>query len=142
MTWWRTWRVSNERRTQNAERRIKKGTTREAPPQFCILHSAFCVLHSSRDRAMTEYAQTNEPELAQTWAPAPGLFGWLMETGHKEIGMRYIVTAMFFFAAAGIEAALMRMQLSQPNNTLLSPDRYNQLFTMHGTTMMFLFAVP
>src|SRR4051812_5001791 len=91
---------------------------------------------------MTEYAQTNELELAHTWAPAPGLLGWFSETGHKEIGLRYIVTAMCFFAAAGIEAALMRFQLAKPNNTFLGPDTYNQLFTMHGTTMMFLFAVP
>src|SRR3954449_3798901 len=91
---------------------------------------------------MTEYALTNERELAATWAPAKGVLGWLSETGHKEIGMRYIFTAMCFFAVAGIEAAFMRMQLSRPNNALLSPDTYNQLFTMHGTTMMFLFAVP
>src|SRR3954462_14090008 len=91
---------------------------------------------------MTEYAQTNELELAHTWAPAPGLLGWFSETGHKEIGLCYIVTAMCFFAAAGIEAALMRFQLAKPNNTFLGPDTYNQLFTMHGTTMMFLFAVP
>jgi len=91
---------------------------------------------------MSEYALTNEPELAATWAPKKGVLGWLSETGHKEIGLRYIVTAMCFFAVAGIEAAFMRLQLSRPDNTLLGPDMYNQLFTMHGTTMMFLFAVP
>jgi cytochrome c oxidase subunit 1 len=56
--------------------------------------------------------------------------------------MRYIVTAFIFFIAGGIEAAFMRWQLSRPENHFLSPDMYNQIFTMHGTTMMFLFAVP
>src|SRR5205823_10963099 len=80
--------------------------------------------------------------LEKTWAPARGLLGWLTETGHKQIGMRYIVTAFVFFGLGGIEAALMRVQLMKPENTFLSPDRYNQIFTMHGSTMMFLFAVP
>src|SRR5256886_2801496 len=80
--------------------------------------------------------------LEKTWAPARGLFGWLVETGHKELGLRYILTAFFFFIAGGIEAALMRIQLARPENHFLGPDAYNQLFTMHGTTMMFLFAVP
>jgi cytochrome c oxidase subunit I len=81
-------------------------------------------------------------QLARTWAHAPGIIGWLSETDHKKIGIRYIVTALCFFTVAGIEAALMRLQLSKPENTLLNPDLYNQIFTMHGTTMMFLFAVP
>jgi cytochrome c oxidase subunit I+III len=81
-------------------------------------------------------------ELSKTWAHWPGLYGWLCETDHKKIGLRYIITALLFFTAAGIEAALMRYQLSAPEKTFLNPDQYNQLFTMHGTTMMFLFAVP
>ena len=56
--------------------------------------------------------------------------------------MRYIVTAFIFFALAGLLAAAMRIQLALPENTSLGPDRYNQFFTVHGTTMMFLFAVP
>src|SRR5437764_14267069 len=85
---------------------------------------------------------TEQEQLARTWAHAPGFLGWLSETDHKKIGLRYIITALCFFTAAGIEAALMRLQLSRPENTLLNPDLYNQIFTMHGTTMMFLFAVP
>src|SRR5439155_18640600 len=81
-------------------------------------------------------------QLERTWAPAKGLLGWLTETGHKEIGMRYIVTAFVFFLAGGIEAALMRIQLMKPENHFLDPDLYNQIFTVHGSTMMFLFAVP
>src|SRR4051812_8896363 len=79
---------------------------------------------------------------ARAWGTPPGVVGWLSSIDHKLIGRRFIVTAMGFFAAGGILAALMRMQLAKPDNTLIGPDLYNQLFTMHGTTMMFLFAVP
>jgi cytochrome c oxidase subunit 1 len=83
-----------------------------------------------------------EPTLARTWASPPGLWGWLTNVDAKEIGKRYIVTAMIFFVLGGILAALMRAQLARPESGLISPDRYNQIFSMHGTTMMFLFAVP
>ena len=81
-------------------------------------------------------------ELERTWYVPRGLIGWFCVVDHRTIGKRYIATAFGFFIAAGILAALMRIQLSGPNNTFLGPDRYNQIFTMHGTTMMFLFAVP
>jgi cytochrome c oxidase subunit I+III len=81
-------------------------------------------------------------ELEQTWRVGPGFWGWLCAAEHHEIGKRFIVTAFGFFLAGGVLAALMRLQLARPNNTLLGPDLYNQVFTMHGTTMMFLFAVP
>jgi cytochrome c oxidase subunit I+III len=80
--------------------------------------------------------------LDRTWADGRGLIAWMSTTDHKAIGRRYIVTAFGFFTLAGVLAALMRAQLSRPENTLLGPDLYNQIFTMHGTTMMFLFAVP
>ncbi|TMG99089.1 MAG: cytochrome ubiquinol oxidase subunit I, partial [Betaproteobacteria bacterium] len=72
----------------------------------------------------------------------PGLIGWISTVDHKAIGRRFIVTAFGFFALAGMMGGLMRHQLSVPSNTIVGPDFYNQLFTMHGTTMMFLFAVP
>jgi cytochrome c oxidase subunit I+III len=81
-------------------------------------------------------------QLHRTWAPHRGLIGFLSEVDHKSIGIRFIVTAMGFFALGGILAMLMRIQLAVPENTFLGPDLYNQIFTMHGTTMMFLFAVP
>ena len=81
-------------------------------------------------------------ELERTWARPRGLRGWCTDTDHKAIAMRYIVTAFVFFVLGGIEAALMRLQLARPENHFLSPDQYNQIFTVHGTTMMFLFAVP
>jgi hypothetical protein len=80
--------------------------------------------------------------LEQTWGDAPGLWGWITTVDHKRIGRRYLVTALIFLALGGLLAALMRIQLSGANRDFLDPDRFNQIFTMHGTTMMFLFAVP
>ena len=65
-----------------------------------------------------------------------------MTVDHKRIGILYIVSAFIFFIAGGIEALLMRIQLAQPENKFLSPDTYNQIFTMHGTTMIFLVVMP
>jgi len=80
--------------------------------------------------------------LEQTWRDPPGLFGWLATINHKSIGKRFIVTAFGFFVAGGLLAAAIRLQLARPDSRLIGPDLYNQIFTMHGTTMMFLFAVP
>ncbi len=87
-------------------------------------------------------AETERSELYRTLSDGGGLFGWLSVTTHQAIGMRYIVTAFIFLLLGGVEALAMRLQLARPENGLLGPDRYNQIFTMHGTTMMFLFAVP
>jgi len=80
--------------------------------------------------------------LEEVWSDRAGFWGWLTAVDHKSIGKRYIITTFLMFIAGGIEAAMMRMQLARPENTLLGPDKYNQIFTTHGTTMMFLFAVP
>jgi len=80
--------------------------------------------------------------LDRTWSDPPGLWGWLSAINHKAIGRRFIITTFGFFIAGGLLAVLMRLQLIRPQNTLIGPDLYNQIFTMHGTTMMFLFAVP
>jgi cytochrome c oxidase subunit 1 len=80
--------------------------------------------------------------LSGVWSDGSGLWAWLTTVDHKIVSKRLIVTAFFMFVAGGIEAALMRAQLARPENTLIGPDRYSQLFTTHGTTMMFLFAVP
>lgn len=80
--------------------------------------------------------------LAETWKTPAGLWGALSTVDHKIIGRRYIFTAFVFLALGGVLAALMRIQLAQPEARLLGPDRYNQIFTMHGANMMFLFAVP
>ncbi|HEX8180029.1 MAG TPA: cytochrome c oxidase subunit I [Pyrinomonadaceae bacterium] len=81
-------------------------------------------------------------ELARTWAKGRGLYAWLTNTEHKVIATRYIVTSFIFFLLGGIEAAVMRLQLARPESRVVGPDLYNQIFTVHGTTMMFLFAVP
>jgi cytochrome c oxidase subunit I len=80
--------------------------------------------------------------LLKTWGRPPGLVGWLSTTDHKEVGRRYLVTAFAFLVLGGLLAIAMRLQLAKPDSGLIDPDRYNQIFTMHGTTMMFLFAVP
>jgi cytochrome c oxidase subunit 1 len=67
---------------------------------------------------------------------------WFTTTDHKRIGILYMVTTFVFFCLGGTEALLMRLQLGEANNTLVTPQVYNQLFTMHGTTMIFLFVVP
>ncbi|MEA2390776.1 MAG: cytochrome c oxidase subunit [Solirubrobacteraceae bacterium] len=67
---------------------------------------------------------------------------WLSTTDHKKIGILYMVTTFGFFVLGGVEALLMRTQLGAPNNNFVTPEHYNQLFTMHGTTMIFLFVVP
>jgi cytochrome c oxidase subunit I+III len=80
--------------------------------------------------------------LEMTWADRPGFIGWLTTVDHKRVARRYIATALVFFALAGLMALAMRTQLAVPENRLLGPDTYNQVFSMHGTVMMFLFAVP
>jgi len=67
---------------------------------------------------------------------------WLVTTDHKRIGLLYISTSLVFFVAGGILALLMRSQLATPNETFITHDSYNELFTIHGTTMVFLVVVP
>ncbi len=67
---------------------------------------------------------------------------WITTTDHKKIGIMYMITGFFFFLMGGVEALLIRTQLAVPDNTVLSPNVYNQIFTMHGTTMIFLFVMP
>ncbi|HLX30505.1 MAG TPA: cytochrome c oxidase subunit I [Casimicrobiaceae bacterium] len=80
--------------------------------------------------------------MERKWRTPAGLIGWISSVDHKEIGKRYLVTAFLFLIMGGIEAAVMRAQLIRPNQALLSPEAYNQLFTMHGVTMIFLYAMP
>jgi cytochrome c oxidase subunit I len=80
--------------------------------------------------------------LAATWDPGRGVWAWLREVRHTAIGRRFVVTAFLFFIAGGVEAALMRLQLARAAGHVIAPDLYNRLFTTHGSTMMFLFAVP
>ncbi|KFN45302.1 cytochrome c oxidase subunit I [Arenimonas composti] len=81
-------------------------------------------------------------ELHRVWANAPGLRGQLTAVNHSTIAMRYIVTGFAFLLVGGLLSMFIRLQLAWFGNEVLDPDRYNQFVTMHGTTMMFLFAVP
>ena len=71
-----------------------------------------------------------------------GWLAWLTTTDHKKIGILYLFATFLFFVIGGVEALIMRLQLAQPNGTLVAPETYNGLVTMHGTTMVFLFVVP
>ena len=92
--------------------------------------------------ARTVNHQDEIAELDRVWQSPPGFFGWFTHVNHRSIGKRFIVTALIFFFIAGIEALEMRFQLGIPENRFLDPDTYRQLFTMHGSLMMFFFAVP
>jgi len=75
--------------------------------------------------------------------PEPrGWTSWVTTTDHKKIGIMYLWTVAVFFLMGGVEALLMRLQLAVPDNNLLSPEKYNELMTLHGTTMIFLVIVP
>jgi len=87
--------------------------------------------------------RTGTPEqLARAWAQPPGFWGWFKNVHHTAIGVRYIVTSFIFFLLGGVLAGIMRFQLARPEHGAVGPDLYNQVFTVHGSTMIFLFAVP
>jgi cytochrome c oxidase subunit 1 len=85
----------------------------------------------------TTVATAHAPAESQT-----GLWSWITTVDHKRIGAMYGTTAFIFFLIGGIEALLIRIQLMKPENTFIGPDVFNQLFTMHGTTMIFLAIMP
>ncbi len=80
--------------------------------------------------------------LERTWETPASVWSWITTVDHKLIGRRYIGTAFTFFILAGLAAVVMRLQLMLPSNDVLGPETYNQFFTMHGTTMIFLVATP
>jgi cytochrome c oxidase subunit I+III len=86
--------------------------------------------------------ETIDLKLDHIWKTPAGVWGALSTVDHKIIGRRYIATAFVFLLLGGVLALAMRLQLATPEARYISPDRYNQIFTMHGTNMMFLFAVP
>jgi cytochrome c oxidase subunit 1/cytochrome c oxidase subunit I+III len=91
---------------------------------------------------------TAVPAVPESATPLPslgstnGLLLWVSSVDHKQIGIMYIATSLLFFVLGGIEALLLRIQLGAPGNSFLSPELYNQIFTMHGATMIFLFGMP
>jgi cytochrome c oxidase subunit I+III len=91
---------------------------------------------------MTTTVSPLDAPVAVETPPETGLYSWVATVDHKRIGLLYLLTALFFFAIGGIEALFLRIQLAGPNCHFLSPAAYNQLFTMHGTTMIFLVVMP
>ena len=90
--------------------------------------------------ATTTYSDSLEKTEA---LPVPSkLHEWIVTVDHKRLGIMYIATSLFFFAVAGVLAALMRAQLAFPNGKVLPPEVFNRLFTVHGTTMVFLVGMP
>ena len=85
---------------------------------------------------------TLEKQIAESWESLKGWRGFLASVDHKVIGLRYLVTAFFFLLIGGLEALLIRLQLARPDQHFLSPLQYEQVFTMHGVTMIFLYALP
>jgi cytochrome c oxidase subunit 1 len=77
-----------------------------------------------------------------TPAPARGLAGWITTVDHKRIGLLYMFTALTFFILGGLLALLIRTELALPGGQLLTADQYARTFTLHGTTMIFLFVIP
>src|SRR6266511_4784561 len=71
-----------------------------------------------------------------------GFWGWITTVDHKRIGVLYFLTSFVFFLMGGVEALLIRSQLARPNGKLLTAEQYNQIFTMHGVTMIFLVVMP
>src|SRR5512143_2900463 len=71
-----------------------------------------------------------------------GIMDWLTTVDHKKIGLLYMVMAFLFFLSGGVMALFIRLELAQPGAQIVSADTYNALFTMHGTTMIFLFIIP
>jgi cytochrome c oxidase subunit I+III len=80
--------------------------------------------------------------LQSIWETPKSVWGWFATVDHKEIGIRYLVTAFVFMCVAGVEALIVRVQLARPDQALMSPEMYDQLFSMHGITMIFWYASP
>src|SRR5919201_4932143 len=80
--------------------------------------------------------------LERIWVSRPGILGWLTTTDHKRVGLLYFWTTLALFGAGGVEALLMRTQLARPNERFLGPEAYDQLFSVHGITMIFFFIIP
>jgi len=87
-------------------------------------------------------SKLDQEAFTATWQSPSGFAGWLSIVNNRPLGIRFMLTALVFFLIGGVLALLMRIQLAVSENTFLGPELYNQLFTMHGSTMMYLFSVP
>ncbi len=89
-----------------------------------------------------DYDSPAAASLEAIWATKPGLYGWVSTVDHKEIGVRYLVTAFVFLILGGLEALVIRLQLARPDQALVTPEQYDELFSAHAITMIFLYAQP
>src|SRR5581483_12141330 len=94
------------------------------------------------EAAVPTVAPDRLDRLERIWKERPGVLGWLTTVDHKRIGLMFFFTSLAFFALGGTEALLIRTQLIGPNQTVLSPNAFNEVMTMHGVTMVFLFVIP
>src|SRR5262244_3842505 len=99
--------------------------------------------------AMSSAFVSNEPTAVRDAAPTLERSGalailheWVVTVDHKRLGIMYVVSGLVFFVVAGIEATLMRLQLAWPGLHIVPPETFNRLFTMHGTSMVFLVGIP
>ncbi|MFP5328282.1 MAG: cbb3-type cytochrome c oxidase subunit I, partial [Acidimicrobiia bacterium] len=91
-----------------------------------------------RPETLPDEDEVRDAPLLRRPSKNSGVVGWLTGVDHKKVGILYGITAMFFFVVGGVEALIIRLQLAQPEQSIVSADTFNQLFTMHGTTMIFL----
>ena len=104
-----------------------------------VLEPASPALRSS----LPDYSPPADPGLLRRPVESEkGVWSWVTTVDHKRLGIMYGAASLFFFVIGGIEALLIRLQLAAPNGTVLTADTYNQMFTMHGTTMVFLVVMP
>jgi heme/copper-type cytochrome/quinol oxidase subunit 1 len=83
-----------------------------------------------------------EQRQTELWETPKSVYGWFASVDHKNLGLRYLVTAMVFLMIGGVEALLMRIQLSRADQALIMPEMCHQIFSMHGITMIFWYASP
>ncbi|MDB5396889.1 MAG: ctaD [Rhodospirillales bacterium] len=100
------------------------------------------ILDIERRPEVAAASEASRRRLDEIWKTPPGIAGFLSTVDHKQIGIRYIITAFAFLILGGIEALIMRVQLGRPEQQLLTPEQYDQLFSTHGMTMIFLYALP
>src|SRR4051794_33071249 len=124
----------------NADPLGRDGRNRPLSGEFAVNEVATPSRRELRDHEVDDLELSRL--LSAIWSTPRTFVGWLSSVDHKVVGRRYIVTAFAFLFLGGALAVLMRLQLSRSEQHFLSADLYNQIFTMHGSTMMFLFAVP
>ncbi len=128
-----------------AESVLRMNSALHPPATYPVFspHSPYARSIADRDAVMREIPVTSQSmrEL-ERFDKIAGMLSWLCSCDHKQIGILYLLTALGFFVIGGCEALVMRLQLAVANSHLLKPEAYDQLFTLHGTTMIFLVIMP